>query len=105
MIFSSLQVLRNSYAHSFDKSNLMSKEIFNIYFLYYFYHEMLTKRLLNVQQHNATLKYIKLFLPKRYKKVTDLDRFLINSFYFITGEWCVITAHILAFTSLKSKNF
>ena len=86
MIFSSLQVLRNSYAHSFDKSNLMSKDIFNIYFLYYFYHEMLTKRLLNVQQQNITLRYIKLFLPKRYKKTNDLDRFLINSFYFITSE-------------------
>lgn len=106
MIFTSLQVLRNSYKYNFEKTNILSKNIFAIYFLNYFYHTVLIKRFLNFIDINVRVKFLtKLFTSK--KRFTSLvtELYTVDFFYFIGSSWCLLIFKILEFTSLNPSVF
>ena len=101
IIFSSLQVIKNSYRNSFEKTNLLSKDILNMYFLYFFYYEMLVNRLFFVQAPNLTPRFFALFRSRRRYYSYSLERFFINSFVFMSSRWCAVCVKIMSFAPLN----
>jgi hypothetical protein len=84
MIFTSLQVLRNTYKLNYEPTNLLSKTNFAVYFLDYFYHTTLAKRMLNIMEDNITpifvLKIMR-FRRKYYTRLTEM--YTVDFFYFM----------------------
>jgi len=106
MIFTSLQVLRNSYRFNYEPTNLLSKTNFAIYFLDYFYHTMLARRMLNIMEDNITplfrLKIMK-FKKRYYTRFTEM--YSADFYYFMGSSWCLLAFKVLEFTKLHPSVF
>lgn len=106
MIFTSLQVLRNSYKYNYENTNIFSKNFFAIYFLNYFYHSLLLKRLLNFLDKNIQVAFFNKILQLKVKKIYFITEFYnVDFFYYISGSWCIILFKVLEFTALNPSVF
>lgn len=106
MIFTSLQVLRNSYRFNYEPTNLLSKTNFAVYFLDYFYHTMLAKRMLNIMDDNITALFnakIMKFKKRYYTRFTEM--YTVDFYYFMGSSWCLLAFKIVEFTKLHPSVF
>lgn len=84
MIFTSLQVLRNSYKFNYEATNLLSKKSFATYFLDHFYHTMLVSRLLNFIEPNLRVQFITKIFKRRKKNFYHKgEMYNVDFFYFV----------------------
>lgn len=84
MIFTSLQVLRNTYRFNYEKTNLLSKKSFATYFLDHFYHSMLIQRFLNFIEPNLKVTFLKkIFKKKKRAFYYNGEMYNVDFFYFV----------------------
>lgn len=84
MIFSSLQVLRNTYKYNFSKTNAIFKANYNLYVLLFLYKNLIISNLFTFDRKSlkkfTTIKHY----YKKKKKLKPKTRFLVNSFCFFS---------------------
>lgn len=91
IIFTSLQVLRNTYNYSLEKSNIMSKNTYNLFFLWIFLTVNTQTTLFNCFfKWKLSFKKIK-FKRFKLKNIT----FYVNHLYFFNQNWFLTLFNIM----------
>lgn len=84
MIFSSLQVLRNTYKYNFNTTNVIFKANYNLYVLLFLYKNLIISNLFTFDRKSLKKFSITKYYYKKKKKLKHQTRFLVNSFCFFS---------------------
>jgi hypothetical protein len=84
----------------------MSKTNFAMYFLDYFYHTMLAKRLLNFIEPNINPLFLFkiLGLRKKYSSIFT-EMYTVDFYYFMSSKWCLLLFRVIEFSKLHPSVF
>lgn len=85
MIFSSLQILKNTYKYTLENTNILSKSIFSLFYLTFFAKSLLLSNFFNFLAYPLRFNYIRNSLISS-KKI----KFLLNFFLFFSKSWFLI---------------
>lgn len=95
MIFSSLQVLRNTYKYNFNTTNAIFKSNYNLYILLFLYKNLIISNLFTFDRKSLKqFSIIKTFYKKKIK-IKHQTRFLVNSFCFFSANWVLYNFTII----------
>lgn len=88
IVFSSLQNLKNTYKYTFEQSNMLSKNSFNLFYLTYYLYNYIFKNFFNFLFNPLALNLELVRNRRFFKKKVNLFMNL-NNYIFFSKKWCI----------------